>query len=127
MSVAATRGTPSGGLGIWHADILRLGLDSAGVSVEPAIAVTDLLADPAERYPGATTLVPFPIWTVCGDGVLGLYDPLANTLRRFTPDGREEPATALGEERRESVTFDHLFGMVYRLFAEQRPGGQSAR
>lgn len=116
---------PSGGLGIWHADILRLGLDRAEVSLEPSIAVADLLSDPAGRYPGATTLLPYPIWTVCGDGVLGLYDPLANTLRRFAPDGREEPATALNEERRESVTFDRVFGMVYRLFAERRPGGQA--
>lgn len=116
---------PSGALGIWHADIVRLGLDSTGVSLEPAIAVPDLLTDPAERYPGATILLPYPIWAMCGDGVLGLYDPLANTLRRFAPDGREEPARALSEERRESVTFERVFGMVYRLFAERRPGGQA--
>lgn len=116
---------PSGALGIWHADIIRLGSNSAGVSLESAIAVADLLADPAERYPGATILLPYPIWTVCRDGGLGLYDPLANTLRRFGPDGREEPATALSEERRQPVTFDRVFGMVYRLFAERRPGGQA--
>lgn len=115
----------SGGLGIWHADIYRVGMDAEGVSLEVALAVPDVLADPGERYPGATILVPYPLWTVCSDGAFGLYDPLENALRRFAPNGREEPAIALSEERRESVTFDRVFGMVYRLFAERRPGGQA--
>ena len=113
---------PSGGLGLWHADLFRVAADA---SMELSLAVPDLLGDPGDRYPGATILLPYPLWTVCGDGSFGLYDPLVNALRRFDPDGLEEPAIALGDARLEAVTFDRVFGMVYRLFAELRPGGQA--
>lgn len=116
---------PSGGLGIWHADMYRVGTDLEGALLELSLAVPDLLGDPSDRYPGATILLPYPLWTVCANGAFGLYDPLANALRYFTPDGREETSIALSEERLESVTFDRVFGMVYRLFAELRPGGQA--
>ena len=116
---------PTGGLGIWHADLYRVGMDSAGVSLERSVPVPDLLSDPEGRYPGATILVPYPLWTVCGDGSLGLYDPVANTIRRFMSDGSEQPSIDLPEARNESATFDRVFGMVYRLFSDLRPGGQA--
>ena len=116
---------PSGGLGIWHADVYAVAMGPQGLTVERSLAVPDLVADPSERWPGATLLVPYPLWAACAAGGFGLYDPLANTLRRLTSDGEEEPAFALGEERNLEVTFDHLFGMVYRLYSELRPGGQA--
>ncbi len=115
---------PAGGLGIWRADIVWLGLDAPAVSLEPSTPVADLLGDPTQRYPGATLFLPYPIWTSCGDGSLGMYDPLANTLRRLAPDGGEEQPIALPEERREPVTFDRFFGMVYRQLKEQVPSSQ---
>lgn len=116
---------PSGALGIWHADVFRVGQGGGGVTLEPALAVPELLGDPGERYPGAVVLMPFPLWTVCGDGTVGLYDPLSNSIRRFASDGGERASLALEEARNETVTFDRVFGMVYRTFSELRPGGQA--
>lgn len=116
---------PSGGLGIWHADLFEVGPESDVRPLQPVGAVADLLADPAERFPGATILLPFPLWSVCGDGTLALYDPMANTIRRFAPDGGEGSPISLDEVRGEAVTFERLFGMLFRHFSDVRPGGQA--
>ena len=100
---------PSGGLGTWHADIYRVGVDSVGLEWEQGVAVPDLLGDPGERYPGASILVPFPIWAACGDGTLVLYDPLANTIRRLASDGGEGSSIPLGVARNEPVDFRPRF------------------
>lgn len=115
----------SGALGYWHADILTLEVDSAGVALTPSIAVADLLDEPAGRYPNARILLPYPLWTVCSDGTYGLYDPLANALRRFGSDHAEASPVPLREEREVPMSFNRLFGMVYRSFMEQRTGGQA--
>ncbi len=118
---------PAGSLGLWRADIVMLrtdGTDGTDVSIVGSTPVADLVGDPTVRYGDATTFLPYPIWSVCGDGAVGVYDPLANSLRRFAPDGHEEAAIALVPERGEPMSFDRFFGMIYRGLKEQAPAGQ---
>ncbi len=115
---------PGSAMSAWDADIVRIRLDAPGGAVEVHTPVADLLGDPAARYPGATLFLPYPLWTVCADGTLGLYDPLDNELRRIGRDGRELGALALPEERRLPLTFDRMFGMVYRQIREDGPASR---
>lgn len=110
--------SPWTGSRLWQADIFLVRTDSPSVVVEPGTRVADLLGDPESRYPGATTFLPYPIWAVCPDGGLALYDPLQNSLRRFDKGGREREAVALPPERRIAMTFDRAFGMFYRQMRE---------
>lgn len=105
--------------GLWHSDILSVRPDSPGVTLQVRTAVSTLLGDPASRYPGATAFLPYPLWAVCADGTLGLYDPLRNALRRFEANGQEIGARALPEERRVPMSFDDMFRMIYRQIAEE--------
>lgn len=107
-------GEPFSGLGFWNADIVRVRPDSPAPVVEVHTPLADLLGDPASRYAGATKFLPYPLWTVCADGTVALYDPLENELRRLGANGRALTSVALPEERRVELTFDRLFGTVHR-------------
>jgi hypothetical protein len=111
-------------LHLWNADILlvREGAPEASVSVRTPIA--DHLGDPEARYPAATVLLPYPLWTACGDGTVGLYDPLANTLRRFTEEQEEVGALSLPDERQLQMTADLVFDLFYNQLAEDVPPSQ---
>lgn len=115
---------PLTALALWNADILLLRPDSSSVSLEVYTPVADLLGDPASRYPGATRFLPYPLWTVCADGTVGLYDPLENKLRRIPENGRALEPLTLPEERRLQFTAERFFEMAYREMAESVPAGQ---
>lgn len=108
---------------LWNADILIVQVGPE-TTVDTHLPVADLLGDPASRYGAATVLIPYPLWTACADGSVGLYDPLANTLRRFTEEREELGALTLPDERRVPMTADLIFEMFYRQFAEDRPSAQ---
>lgn len=120
--VRAGRAPPFSGLGLWNADIVMVRRDSPKLAVEVHTPVADLLGAPASRYPRATKILPYPLWTVCADGTLALYDPLENELRRVASDGRVLTTTALPQERRVELTFDRMFGIAYRQLHEQAAG-----
>ena len=110
-------------LHLWNAEILRV-RDEGSASVDLHTPIGDFLGDPASRYGTATVLVPYPLWTVCADGTVGLYDPLSNSLRRFR-DGQEDlEPFALPQERNVQMTADLVFEMFYRQFAEDIPSDQ---
>jgi hypothetical protein len=116
---------PSSPLRLWDAEIYSLRPDTSGVlAYERDAAIADLLGDPASRYAGATTLMPYPLWTQCEDGPFTLYDPLRNLLRRFTPAGQEIDPFELPAEQRVQLTADRMFGMMYRQLREEMPAGQ---
>jgi hypothetical protein len=116
--------SPWTGLRLWEADVFLVRTGGPGPVVEARHAIADLVGDPASRYPRATTFLPYPIWTLCGDGGLRLYDPLGNSVRRFDRDGVEHEAFDLPPERRLAITFDRFFGMVYRQYREEGPSPQ---
>jgi hypothetical protein len=111
-------------LHLWNADILLIRADGPEVGVARHTAVADHLGDPATRFGTATGLIPYPLWTVCADGTVAVYDPLANTLRRFRGEREEFAALALPEERRTPMTADLVFDMFYRQFAADRPSAR---
>jgi hypothetical protein len=111
-------------LHVWNADIIAVRGDERIVSVDLHTPIADLLGDPSSRYPGATFMLPYPMWTVCADGIVALYDPLANSMRRFTEERAELEPIALPVERRQAVTPDLLFEMFYRRFVEDQPSVQ---
>jgi len=84
------------------------------VSLALHTPIADLVGDPASRHGTATTLLPYPVWTVCGNGTVGLYDPLSNTLRRMRQSGEELAALALPDEREVEITVERVFEMFYR-------------
>lgn len=112
------------GIRLWEADIFLVRTDTPAAPVERRLAVADLLGDPATRYPRATTFLPYPIWALCDDGGLRLYDPLGNSIRRFDRHGVEHEAFPLPPERRLAITFDRIFGMIYRQYREEGPSPQ---
>jgi hypothetical protein len=111
-------------LHLWDADILVVREDGREVSVDVQTPIADLLGDPASRYPDATVLLPYPLWTACADGTVGLYDPLANTLRRITEEREELEVFALPDERRLQMTADLVFEIFYRQLEEDVPSAQ---
>jgi hypothetical protein len=111
-------------LHLWNADIFLLREDGPEVRVDLHTPIADLLGDPASRYGSATVLLPYPLWTACADGTVGLYDPLANTLRRFSAEREELGAFALPDERQSQMTADLVFEMFYRQIAEDVPAGR---
>lgn len=114
---------PFSGLGYWNADIVRVRPDSPTAAVEVHTPVTDLLGDPASRYAGARKFLPFPLWTVCADGTVILYDPLENELRRVAGNGSAPAPVTLPPERRLEFTFNRFFGMFYRRIQQDFPAG----
>lgn len=108
---------------LWNADIFLV-RDGPDTRVEPHMPLSDLLGDPTTRYGSATVLIPYPLWAVCTDGSIVLYDPLSNTLRRFTEGFEERSGLALPDERRLTMTADLIFEMFYRQFAGDRPSAQ---
>lgn len=108
---------------LWNADIF-LAHDGPETRVDPHMRVSDLLGDPTTRYGSATVLIPYPLWAACADNSIVLYDPLSNTLRRFTEERDELRALALPDERRSTMTADLVFEMFYRQFAGDRPSAQ---
>lgn len=125
MGGARASAAPWTGIRLWKADIFLVRTDAPAPVVEPRLAVADLLDDPAVRYPGATTFMPYPIWAICDDAGLRLYDPLGNAIRRFDRDGREGEPLSLPPERHVAVTFERVFGMFYRQFLDQAPASQT--
>jgi hypothetical protein len=113
---------PFSGLGLWKADIVLVRADSPTPAMEVHTPVADLVGDPESRYPRATKILPFPLWTVCADGTVALYDPLENELRRIAGNGRVLASVALPRERRAELTFDRMFGVAYRQLQEEASG-----
>ena len=111
-------------LHVWNADIVLVRGEERIVSVDLHTPIADYLGDPSSRYPGATFMLPYPMWTFCANGTVALYDPLANTIRRFTEERAELEAIALPDERQQPVTPDLLFEMFYRRFVEDQPSVQ---
>lgn len=111
-------------LHLWDADVLRIASDESGVNVEVVAPLADRLGEPGSEFGAASVLMPYPLWSSCRDGTLGLYDPLTGVLRRFEADGEETAPLTLPEPRRVAMTPDLVFEMFYRQFAEDRPGGQ---
>jgi hypothetical protein len=105
-------------LHLWNAEILRVRDDGSGARVDLHTPIGDFLGDPASRYGAATVLVPYPLWTLCADGTVGLYDPLSNSLRRFRDGQEDREPFALPRERNVQMTADLVFEMFYRQFAE---------
>jgi hypothetical protein len=120
--VRAGSAPPFSGLGLWNADIVLVRRDSTAPAVEIHTPVADLLGRPASRYPRATRILPYPLWTICVDGTLGLYDPLENELRRVAANGRVLATVALPQERQVELTFDRLFGIAYRQLHDEAAG-----
>jgi hypothetical protein len=113
---------PFSGLGLWNADIVLVRTDSPTPVIEVHTPVADLVGGPAARYPRATKILPYPLWAVCADGVVALYDPLANEVRRIAANGRVLTSVALPPERRVALTFDRMFGIAYRQLHEEASG-----
>lgn len=113
---------PFTGLGLWNADIVLVRTDSPSPDLEVYTPVADLVGEPASRYPRATKFVPYPLWTVCTDGTIALYDPLTNELRRTAASGRVLTSVALPRERRVDLTFERMFGIAYRQVQEEAAG-----
>ncbi len=126
--IRLARGRPStdpwSGLRMWRADIHLLRTDDTTARFEPRQQVADLLGDPGTRWPGATMFLPYPVWSVCGDGGLALYDPLRNEIRRFTAAGEEREPIALPDERRLALTLERFYGMFDLEYREQVPASQ---
>lgn len=111
-------------LHLWNADVMRASADDGNADIEMVAPLADLLGEPQSQFGSATVLLPYPLWTSCPDGALGLYDPLSNTLRRFTVTGEETTSLELPDPRPVTMTSDAVFEMFYRQFVEDRPGGQ---
>ena len=118
-------GVPVGLPGLWDAELYRLRPDGGGdLTVGSLMSIGDLMGDPAAGAPAATTLGPYPLWTICEDGVLGLYDPIRNALRLVGATGDELESFELPNERKVELTADRLIGMAYRQIREDIPAGQ---
>ncbi len=116
---------PSGLRGLWDAEMYRLRPGSNGdLLVGTVMPIVELLDDPAARASGATTLGPYPLWTVCPDRVIGLYDPIRNVLRLISATGQELKSFELPDERKVQLTADRLFGMAYRQIRQDVPAAQ---
>ena len=109
---------------LYGADILSIRDDG---TVRVLMALGDHMSGPAPEFENATLFVPNPLWAICPDATLALYDPLQNSIRRLTLDGSEtQAAVTLPEERRVEVTADRVFGLMYPLLvvmipADERP------
>jgi hypothetical protein len=113
---------PFSGLGFWNADVVMVRADSPAAALEVYSPVADLVGDPASRYSRATKILPYPLWAVCGDGTVALYDPLENELRRIGGNGGVLEAVVLPHERRVEFTFERMLGIASRDFLEQATG-----
>lgn len=108
----------------WSADILLLREEGSEGELSLHTPIADLVGDPASKYGPATVMMPYPVWTVCADGSVGLYDPLANAVRHLSSEGEELAVFALPDENNVEITVDRLFEMFYRQLQENVPSGQ---
>jgi hypothetical protein len=112
------------GAQLYGAEILVLRTEDT--SPRSLIRLADRLDEPSTRFGDADLFVPFPVWDLCADGRFVLYDPIHNTLRRFTPTEAEEARIALPPERRVEMATERIWSMSVRRMmrlvqASQRP------
>jgi len=106
---------------LWKANLTLL-RDDGRVSVE--FAVGDRLGDPTTRYGGAATqFLPYPLWALCSDGSVAVYDPLRDVIDRVAPGDEVRNSIGLPPERDLEVTLDRAFRMTYRYMIDQAPPG----
>lgn len=95
---------------LWHADLLVV--DVSGSS-EVKVQLSQVLQRPDARS-GPDLFIPHPLWAVCPDGTLLLYDPSENAVRQL-PGGRTElRAIALPAPRNLRTTQERLARLVYQ-------------
>jgi hypothetical protein len=123
---------------LWAAELVVV--DTVG-----AVSTVFRLSDVLETPPDALTrdlFIPHPLWDICPDGDLALYDPSSNAVRRFvqwTTEGESIPlptatpyattverlgrlvfhreiATSLGQPATDSATFFRAFEGEFELF-----------
>lgn len=116
-----TRPNVDASLRLWNADLVRL--DAATGAVRTIIPIADLLGDPIGKFGAVQFLMPFPMWSLCGDGSFVLYDPLRNGVRRFDGAGVETGGVDLPAERAVPVTHELVFAMAYRQALAEAPAG----
>lgn len=63
-------------------------LDSAGANPIPLLQFSSLIGTPDEESAVATELVAIPLWTVCGEDTLVVFDPSLLTLHFYDVDGQ---------------------------------------
>ncbi len=95
---------------LWATSVVRV--EPQGPA-ETLVSTFETVGSPETRFPGATRFLPYPLWTVCADGALALYDPNAHVLRRFSPRGDATDVVDLPAERAIPVTTDRIFSAVY--------------
>ncbi len=110
---------------LWNAEIVALDLDGdAGPTVEPVLSLPETVGSVEERYPGATTFAPYPLWTSCPGGAFAIYDPNRNALRRIVAPDREVSVVELPQEQWVPLDAQGLFDMTYRQLRDEMPAGQ---
>jgi len=120
----AARSKPSSGEGqpLYDAEILSIRDDG---TLHVLIALGDHMEGPPPEFASATLFLPNPLWAICPDGSMVLYDPRQNAIRQLSLGGTETAAAvALPAERRLEITPDRVFGLVYRLMVENVPADE---
>jgi hypothetical protein len=107
---------------LYGSEIVSIG-DTGAPSV--VLALGDHMPGPPPEFANAALFVPNPLWDVCPEGVLALYDPVQNTVRRLTLDGTETTAAVpLPAAKRLEVTPDRVFGLMYRFMTAMMPADE---
>lgn len=118
---ARTRPNVDASQRLWNADLMRV--DATTGEARTILPIADLLGDPTAKYGTVQFLMPFPMWSMCGDRSFVLYDPLRNRVRRFDASGAEVGGVDLPAEREEPVTHELVFAMAYRQALAESPAG----
>ncbi len=146
VAARSTTGESLGARPLWDAELLSLALDVGpdGAEVATELVLGDRLGDPEARHPGATLLLPFPLWDRCPDGSTVYYDPLENHLVRVGDDEEDAASvsetTSVGEgssvalppAREIGLTLDRLYSiivpwMLLEIPAHERPPEEELR
>ena len=134
LAARSSTGESLGARPLWDAELVFLSLTDGpnGPEVATDLDLGERLGDPELQYPGATLLLPFPLWDRCPDGSTVYYDPLENHLVRVGGDEGHAASVALPPAREVGLTLDRLYSiivpwMLLEIPAHERPPEEELR
>ncbi len=110
-------GAVSSGRDLWTATLTRSGID---VEEEPVVDFRDLRGASHEDVRSKGLLVPVPLWDVCPDGDLVVFDPISRFLHLAKSSWAERDSLFVPWEPRPLRRSDRISYLAGRLDAETR-------
>jgi hypothetical protein len=97
-----------------HYNANLYGIDERTGTVSVALSIRNAVSDPVAAGIPARILMPNPLWSICPNGAIALYDPIRQEIRRYNSSGVIEVRVTIPAAPPVEVTLERIFGAIWR-------------